>query len=366
MAGLVGEAAEALSAFQHSFMFLSRRLPLSALADLCRTLRHYLGAGLTLRDVFRQQAAKGRPAVRPMAARISAGVESGESLDDLLRKETALLPPLFVALATVGEQTGMLPEVFRELEKYYLFQERLRKQFLAQIAWPAFQLFTAILVITFLIWILGIITQTNPGSKGFDPIGLGTGAGPAIGFFCSAWGLIGAVLVLYVLGKRMLRQGLLDGLLLRLPVLGPCLEALALTRFCLALRLTLETAMPIARALRLSFRATGNDAFAAVSEIAERSVKSGDELTVALAKTRLFPEQFRHVLAVGEESGRLTDVLEHQGDQYAEESERRMKALAAAAAWGVWLIVAGLIVFCIFRIALSYIGMIDAAAEGRF
>src|SRR5439155_326513 len=128
----------------------------------------------------------GRPGVRPMAARISTGVESGEALEELLRKETALLPPLFVALATVGEQTGMLPEVFRELEKFYLFQDRLRKQFLAQIAWPAFQLFAAILVITGLIWILGIITEVNPGSKGFDPIGLGTGAGPAMGFFCSA------------------------------------------------------------------------------------------------------------------------------------------------------------------------------------
>jgi type IV pilus assembly protein PilC len=344
-------------------MLFSRRLPLSTLADLCRTLRHYLSAGLTLRDVFRQQAAKGRPGVREMAARISTGVESGEALEDLLRKETALLPPLFVALATVGEQTGMLPEVFRELEKYYLFQDRLRKQFLSQIAWPAFQLVAAILVVTGLIFILGILA--GPGSSGFDPIGLGTGPGPAMGFFCSAWGVVGAVLALYVLGKRLLRQGLLDGFLLRLPVIGPCLEALALTRFCLALRLTLETAMPIARALRLSFRATGNDAFAAVSGVAEKSVKSGSDLTAALAKTRLFPQQFRHVLEVGEESGRLTDVLEHQGQQYAEESERRMKALAAAAAWGVWLVVAGLIIFCIFRIALTYIGMIDQAASGR-
>jgi len=103
-----------------------------------------------------------------------------------------------------------------------------------------------------------------------------------------------------------------------------------------------------------------------VSDVAEKSVKSGDELTVALAKTRVFPEQFRHVIAVGEESGRLTDVLEQQGEQYAEESERRLKALAAAAGWGVWLVVALIIIFCIFRIALSYIGMINAAAEGRF
>jgi type IV pilus assembly protein PilC len=339
-------------------MLLSPRLPLSTLADLCRTLRHYLGAGLTLRDVFRQQAAKGRSDVRPVAARISAGLESGDALEDLLRAETAAFPPLFVALASVGEQTGMLPEVFRELEKYYLLQERLRKQFLAQIAWPAFQLFAAIFVIAGLIWILGLL-----GGQ-FDPIGLGTGTLPALGFLCTAFGLLGGVLAFYVVAKRLLREGMLDGFLLRLPVIGPCLEAFAVTRFCLALRLTLESAMPIARALRLSFRATGNDAFSAVSDVAEKSVKAGNELTVALAKTRIFPEQFRHVIAVGEESGRLTDVLEQQGEQYAEESERRLKALAAAAGWGVWLVVALIIIFCIFRIALTYIGMLDPARYG--
>jgi type IV pilus assembly protein PilC len=339
-------------------MLLSRHLPLSALIDLCRALRHYLGAGLTLRDVFRQQAQRGAAAVRPVAARVSEGLEAGDDLEELLKKETAAFPPLFVALATVGEQTGMLPEVFRELEQYYQLQLRLRRQFLSQIAWPAFQLFAAIFVVAGLIWILGLL------GGAFDPIGLGTGAGPALGFLCGAFGLLGGTLALYVAAKRVLREGLLDAWLLRLPVVGPCLQALALTRFCLALRLTLESAMPIARALRLSFRATGNGAFAAAAETAQRAVKGGDELTAALAKTGLFPEQFQQVLAVGEESGRLTDVLEHQGEQYAEESERRLKALAAAAGWGVWMVVAGIIIFCIFRIALSYIGMIDEAAKG--
>jgi type IV pilus assembly protein PilC len=339
---------------------LSRRLPLSALADLCRALRHYLGAGLTLRDVFRQQARKGAAPVRPVAERISAGLEAGDDLEELLKKETAAFPPLFVALATVGEQTGMLPEVFRELEKYFQLQERLRKQFLSQIAWPAFQFFAAIFVIAGLIWILGLL------GGAYDPIGLGTGGGPALLFLVTMFGLLGGLGALYILARRLLREGTLDRLLLRLPVIGPCVRALAVTRFCLALRLTLESAMPIARALRLSFRATGNGAFAEAADTAQKSVKAGEELTMALAKTRLFPEEFQHVIAVGEESGRLTDVLEQQGEQYAEESERRLKVLAAAAGWGVWLFVAALIIFCIFRIALSYIGMIDAAAEGRF
>jgi type IV pilus assembly protein PilC len=148
------------------------------------------------------------------------------------------------------------------------------------------------------------------------------------------------------------------------PVIGPCLQALAVTRFCLALRLTLESAMPIGRALRLSFRATGNGAFAVAADAAQQAVKRGEELTVALARTRLFPEMFQHVIAVGEESGRLTDVLEQQGGQYAEESERRLAALTSAAGWGVWVVVAGLIVFCIFRIALTYIDMLDPSHYG--
>ncbi len=338
-------------------MLFCCRLPLSGMIDLCRALRHYLGAGLTLRDVFRQQATKGTAAVRPVAGRISAGLENGDDLEELLKQETAAFPPLFVALATVGEQTGMMPEVFRELEKYFQLQLRLRRQFLSQIAWPAFQLFAAIFIVAGLIWILGLL------GGAYDPIGLGTGGGRALLFLFCAFGLLGGVLALYAVARRTLRQGALDAWLLRLPVVGPCLQALAVTRFCLALRLTLETAMPIARALRLSFRATGNAAFEAAAETAQKSVKAGEELTVALAKTRLFPEQFEHVIAVGEESGRLTDVLEQQSEQYAEESERRLKVLATTAGWGVWLVVAGLIIFCIFLIARSYVGMFDEASR---
>jgi type IV pilus assembly protein PilC len=339
-------------------MVLSPRLPLSGLIDLCRALRHYLGAGLTLRDVFRQQAARGVAAVRPVAARISAGLEAGDDLEEALKKETPAFPPLFVALATVGEETGMLPEVFRELEKYFQLQQRLARQFRTQITWPAIQLFIAIFVIAGLIWILGLL------GGAFDPIGLGTGGVRAVLFLFCAFGLLGAVLAAYVLAKRVLREGTLDAMLLSLPVVGPCLRALAITRFCLALRLTLESGMPIARALRLSFRATGNGAFAVAADTARQAVKAGDELTVALAQTRLFPEEFQHVIAVGEESGRLTDVLEQQGGQYAEESERRLAALTSAAGWGVWMVVAGLIIFCIFRMALTYIDMLDPAHYG--
>src|SRR4051812_39054023 len=118
----------------------SSELPLAALVQLCRVLRHSLDAGIGLRDVFRQQATRGPAAVRPVAERLSAQLERGESFEAALERERAAFPPLFVALAVVGEQTGHLPEVFGELEKYYLLQQKLRREFRSRSFLPLMQL----------------------------------------------------------------------------------------------------------------------------------------------------------------------------------------------------------------------------------
>jgi type IV pilus assembly protein PilC len=137
-----------------------------------------------------------------------------------------------------------------------------------------------------------------------------------------------------------------------------------LTRFCLALRLTLETGMPIARAVRLAMQATSNGAFAAGAGVVVEAVRAGEDLTMALTAPRLFPTDFLHVISVGEESGRLTEVLEQQGQQFHEESERRLRILAAVASGLVWLFVAGVIVLAIFRIFLTYIDLLDPSHYG--
>src|SRR5947208_11560364 len=107
-------------------MAFSSKLSLSSLIEFCRILRHNLGAGLTLQHVFRQQAERGPLPVRPVASRISEDLEQGDSLEAALKRERAAFPHIFVALATVGEQTGSMPDVFAELEKYFLLQQRLR------------------------------------------------------------------------------------------------------------------------------------------------------------------------------------------------------------------------------------------------
>ena len=277
-------------------MFFSSRLPLSSVIELCRVMRHYLGAGLTLRNVFRNQATRGDMRLRPVAGRIAAELDEGSALEDAMKRQGDVFPPLMTALACVGEQTGMLPEVFTELEKYYVRQQQLRRRFIGQAAWPILQFFAAVFVLAGLICIMGLIPQASGQfALHYDPIGLGlSGPEGALIFLASVFGVLLFFAALYLVGRRLLRGGaFVDGFLLRTPILGRCLRALALTRFCLALRLTLETGMPIAKALRLSFRATGNAAFVDRLDRAVAAVKEGDELTAALTATGLFPEEFR-------------------------------------------------------------------------
>jgi type II secretory pathway component PulF len=130
------------------------------------------------------------------------------------------------------------------------------------------------------------------------------------------------------------------------------------------MRLTLGSGLAVKPALRASLRASGNAAYESRTAVAVGAVKRGNDLTEILAQTRLFPTEFLNIVATAEEAGRVPEVMEHQAMFYQEEAERRMKVLTALAGWGVYLFVAIVIIFCIFRIYSSYIGLLNKVSSG--
>lgn len=337
-------------------MLFPTQLPVASLIEFCRVLRHNLDAGLTLRHVFHQQAERGPRPVRPVANRIAQELDRGESLESALKLEKAAFPDLFIALVTVGEKTGALPDVFGELEKYFLMQQRLRRQFFSQTAWPLLQFFAAPLVIAMMIYLLAVLSPS--GTKPFDPLGFGyTGVWGAFKFLLHFFGSIAAVVGIYFLATRTLqRRAAVHEAILRLPVVGPCLSAIVLWRFCLALRLTMNTGMSILTAARLSLRATGNAAFSARANSVREALREGEDLAQALAETRIFPQNFVDIVANAEEGGRVPEVMKQQAEFYEEEARRRLSILTRSASTAIWLIVAGMLIFMIFRIFLSIYG----------
>lgn len=331
-------------------------LSYSTLIELCRVLKHYLSAGLTVTEVFRQQAERGPSEIRALAGKVAEALKQGESLADALAPHAEAFPPLFLSLTTVGDQTGMLPEVYGELERYYEEQRTLRRDFLGQIAWPVFQFFAAVFVLAGLIFFLGQLKINERGTN-YDPLGLGLlGASGAMVFLGVVFGTLGAAWLAYALLRWSLagRAGV-DRFLLNLPAIGPCAQALALSRFCLALRLTTESGMSIGKALRLSMRATGNAAFEGAVPAATSTVKKGDDVTLALKNTGLFPPDFLRIVEVAEESGTISEVMKQQAAHYNDEATRHLKFLTGVAGFVVWAAVGACIIFAIFRLYSTYI-----------
>ena len=343
-------------------MLFSSRLPLTALVSLCQAFRVSLKAGLSLVDVCRQQARRGPLTARPVTDRIATRLATGESIEDILKDEGKHFPPLFVGMVGIGERTGALAEIFRELENYYREQLTLRRQFLAQIVWPVIQLVGAVAVICFMLLILGFLAP-DP-EHAFDPIGLGVGPQGAFTFLALVVALFGGLFLLYWFATNALgRRGAVHRFLLHVPVIGPCLHALALSRFCLAMKLTMDSSLSTQKSLLRSLQATGNAAYVDCAETASTAIKKGDDVYHALNRCGVFPDDFLHVVSTGEESGQLPEVMGHQAVHYQEQASLRMKVLTMFASFGVWGMVAVFIVFLIFRIALKYFGMIDDAAN---
>jgi type IV pilus assembly protein PilC len=349
-------------------MIFSRRLNLPSLIDLCRSMRFALNSGLMLRDTMDMLAAKGTRVLRPVAAQISQHLKAGWSLQDALKKQEKVFPPLFIALCTVGEESGNLPEVLGELEKYYILRQKLRREFLSQISWPLIQFIAAIFIITGLIWILGILPKKEESAKPLDPLGLGlTGPEGATKFLVTITLVILSVTALFLLGQVVLRRrAVVERILLAIPGFGPCFRAIAMTRFCIAARLMLETSLSIFKTVRLAFVATDNMAFVAAFPVVEASLRQGNTIATSFGKSRVFTEKFLSAVAVAEESGRLPESFRYLSDEYDDETRRRMNWLTRVASFLVWLGVAAIIITCIIKIFLEiYLGQIEKAMGGK-
>jgi type II secretory pathway component PulF len=334
-------------------MFWSRQLSTSELIELCRALRYALSGGMMLRDAMALLAREGSGRLRRASANLAQDLKAGWSMQEAMDKQAGTFPPLFRALATVGEETGNLPEVMGELEKYYITRQKLRRDFIGEISWPLIQFFAAVLIVGALIIILDMIQITSGrGNEPVDPIGLGLRGVPgAVTFLAYVFGgllvLWGTVKLISYTAARVPR---LQRIVFRIPVLGPCLRALALTRLCIALRLMLDTRMSVLKAIRLAFTATDNSAFIAAASQVEGAIRRGNTIADSFGETAVIPPAFRSAVAVAEESGRLPEMCAVQAENYDEQARSRLSTLNKFASVAIWLGVAAFIIMCIINI----------------
>jgi type II secretory pathway component PulF len=345
-------------------MFPSPQLSNKQLAELCHRLAIEADAGIDIRRTWQREASTARGRLQPSFAQVREAVAQGDSLTAALTRAGREFPLLFREMAEVGEQTGTLGKVFHRLEAHYRRQVQAQRIFLGAIAWPMIELALAILVIGVLIYVLGVVAARG-GGKAVDVLGFGLVGSRGLFIYVNFLIVVGLCITGLVIAMR---RGVLwvrpvQRALMRLPGIGASLEKLALARLAWALHLTLNVEMDLRRVVPLALRATGSDHYIRHTNQIVAEIAAGEPLYAAFARSRAFPATFIDALAVAEESGQTVESMDRLAKRYEEEAEVAVKALATILGVLVGMLVMGIIILLIFRLAGFYFGTINDALK---
>lgn len=348
-------------------MLLEPRFSNKALTELCHRLSVETDAGIDVRRTWQREADNAPPRLRPYMNQVRDAVNHGESVSLALAGTGHVFPPLFLEMSRVGEESGTLGRVYKNLESHYRRSQQAQRIFLAAITWPMLELGAAIVIIGALIWVLGIVAARNHGEP-IDILGFGLigtkGLLIYINFIFAVSLCIAGLVV--AIQRGMLWTRPIQHAFLKIPAVGPAIEKIALSRLAWALHLTLNTAMDLRRVVPLAVRATGNDHYIQHSDQIVADIAAGQPIHVAFAGSSAFPADFLDALEVAEESGQLVESMGRLSKRYEEEAESAVRTLSTIFGFAVGILVMGLITLLIFRLFGFYLGTINNLSSGKF
>ena len=318
---------------------LGRRLSQTELAVLTRQLASLLGAQLPVADaltVMVEQSEK--PQIRELMAAIRTDVLAGSSLSSALARHPRQFPGIYRALIAAGEESGKLGSVLGSLADYVEERAKLQQKITLAFVYPVIVTLVALAVVVGLLtYVVPQVVQVFANTKQALP--WLTRALIALSDFVRSYGWIVAVLLVigFFVVRRLLKVETIrlawHQRLLRMPVVGVLTRSLNTARFASTLAILAGGGVPMLRALQAAGETVSNLAMRARVLDATQRVREGFSLARALraggdedkrpGATRLFPPVLIHLIASGEATGKLPEMLGRAADIHAREAERR-------------------------------------------
>lgn len=313
-----------------------RTVTLQELALLCRQMHTLLKAGVPILSALQGlRDSTQNPELQRVLTSVRESLNAGQAFGASLARHPEIFSTLFVALVQVGETTGTLPESFLRLAKHLELEKETRDRVVSALRYPSFVLLSIVAAIFIInIWVIPAFAKLYSGFR----IELPWATKLLIAtsdFTVSFWPLMllaafGAVFFIrsYVASDAGRMQW--HKVKLRLPIVGSIIFRATMARFASALAVTSKSGVPIVQGMGIVSRAVDNDYVGARIAGMRDGVERGETITRTATATGMFPPLVLQMIAVGEETGAIDQLMDDVSEYYDREVDYDLKNLSAA------------------------------------
>lgn len=305
------------------------------IAHFARQLTTMMRSGVPMVQSLELIGSSGdNPAVGDLVKKLTADIESGSSLGNALAKHPRQFDKLFVNLVKAGEQAGTLETMLDKVATYKEKSEALKAKVKSALMYPIIVVVAAIVVSAILlIWVIPQFKEV------FSSFGADLPAFTLFVIAMSDWlvanwwiPLLGMVIFGYTFSyakrKSVAFSRFLDRVSLKLPIIGNILNLSAVARFSRTLSTMFAAGVPLVEAMDSVAGATGNVVYEDATRRMQDDTARGVQLNTAMQTTQVFPNMVVQMTKIGEESGRMEEMLAKVADYYEEQVDNLVNTLS--------------------------------------
>ncbi|ELX4208587.1 type II secretion system F family protein [Vibrio vulnificus] len=340
-------------------------VPLEILVLFCRQLYSLTKAGVPLLRSMRGlvQNCENKQ-LKAALEEVVAELTKGRSLSASMQLHSKVFSPLFVSMIHVGENTGRLDQALLQLANYYEQELETRKRIKTAMRYPTFVI--SFIVVAMFILNVKVIPQFASMFSRFG-VDLPLPTRILIGmseFFVNYWMLLAGFIVGLIFGFKAWvatadGRERWDKWRLKFPVVGGVVNRAQLSRFSRTFALMLKAGVPLNQSLALSAEAMGNRYLELKILKMKADIEAGSQVSVTAINSGIFTPLVIQMISVGEETGRIDELLMEVADFYDREVDYDLKTLTARIEPILLVIVAGMVLVLALGIFLPMWGMLD-------
>lgn len=338
--------------------FFKRRKKTGELAQVTRQFAVLLQAGIPMAEALRALTDQISNKDLETAFRdVREKIAGGNSLAEAMGHHPHYFDDLYVNMVKAGEAAGNVDDVLRRLSEFLLKQNRLRNKVGAALMYPMVMVGVGVIVVSILMVfvvprIVGLIQargQDIPLATSILIFGSD--------FLVKYWyllilGFIGTSAAFSAYRRTVKGRLVVDGMLLKLPIFGDLFQKQTVSRFATTFATLLRSGVPVLECLLIVKNIVNNAVVANVLDDVHNRIMEGADISTPLKRSKIFPPAVGYMVAVGEQSGRLDEVLDKLSETYDEEIDIAVQKMTSVLEPVLILAMAGVVAFIVISILM--------------